>query len=171
MLSPPAPAALADLFCQQVEDLRRCKQSEESSGGRKPGGALWQEPRLGANRANIAACEGLCRALAEGAASGSTKEAAGRVRSVWVEAGEVVLQGYLQRKNSLGSGTTAAVLRGKSGGLGQPKKVQDKGRWSQSAHLPVTTARNAGRVKGLRDFPSPPAQVVGFEDFQIQGGR
>ena len=31
--------------------------------------------------------------------------------------------------------------------------------------------RNAGRVKGLRDFLSPPASVVGFEDFQIQGGR
>ena len=35
------------------------------------------------------------------------------------------------------------------------KKAQDKGRWSQSAHLPVTTARNAGRVKGLRDFSFP----------------
>lgn len=51
------------------------------------------------------------------------------------------------------------------------KKAQDKGRWSQSAHPPVTPARNAGRAKGLRDFPSPPTWVVGFEDFQIQGGR
>lgn len=70
----------------------------------------------------------------------------------------------------MGCGTKAEVLRGKPGGFGQPKKVLE-GRWSQSAHLPVTTARNAGRVKGLRDFPSPPAWVVGFEDFQIQGGR
>ena len=62
-------------------------------------------------------------------------------------------------------------LRGKFGCFGQPKKVQDKGRWSQSAHPPVTPARNAGRAKGLRDFPSPPTWVVGFEDFQIQGGR
>lgn len=37
------------------------------------------------------------------------------------------------------------------------KKAQDKGRWAQSADLPVTTARNAGRVKGLRDSSSLPA--------------
>ena len=71
----------------------------------------------------------------------------------------------------MGSGTTAAVFGGESDDFGLPKKVLDKGRWSQSAHLPVTTARNAGRVNGLRDFPSPPAWVVGFEDFQIRGGR
>ena len=71
----------------------------------------------------------------------------------------------------MGRGTTAAVLWVKSGSFGRPKKVLDKGRWSQSAHRPVTTARNAGRVKGLRDSSSLPAWVVGFEDFQIRGGR
>ena len=102
---------------------------------------------------------------------GDAEEAVGRVGPVWAEVDEGVLRGYLQRKNSLGSGTRAAGFGGKSGDFGRPKKVLDKGRWSQSAHLPVTTTRNAGRVKGLRDFPSPPAWVVGVKDFQIRGGR
>ena len=123
------------------------------------------------NQANVAACEELCEALVEGAASGDVEEAAGHVQPVWAEVGENVWRGYLQRKNSVGSGTRAAVLWVKSDDFGQPKKVLDKGRWSQSAHLPVTTARNAGRVKGLQDFPSPPAWVVGSRDFQNQGGR
>ena len=125
----------------------------------------------GTRKPSVATCERLCAPKVKDVASADAKETAGRVRPVWAEVGEDVLQGYLQRENSMGSGTTAAVLRGKTGNFGQPKKVLDKGRWSQSAHLPVTTARNAGRVKGLRDFPSPPAWVVGFEDFQIQGGR
>ena len=60
-------------------------------------------------------------------ASGNTEEAANRVGPVWAEVGENVLQGYLQRENSLGSGTTASVLWVKYGILGQPKKVLDKG--------------------------------------------
>ena len=46
----------------------------------------------------------------EGAASGDVEEAASRVRPVWAEVGEDVLRGYLQRENSMGSGTTVAVL-------------------------------------------------------------
>lgn len=49
-------------------------------------------------------------------------ETAGHVRPVWAEADEEVFWGYLQRKNSLGSGTAAEVLRDKSGGFGQLKK-------------------------------------------------
>lgn len=63
----------------------------------------------------------------EGAASGDVEEVVGYVRPVWAEAGKVILRGYLQRKNSLGSGTRAAVLKGKSGDFGLPKKVLDKG--------------------------------------------
>jgi hypothetical protein len=84
--------------------------------------------------------------------------------------GETILQEYRQRKKALWA-DLAAVFGGKSDDFGRPKKVLDKGRWSQSAHLPVTTARNAGRVKGLRDFSSLLAWVVDFEDFQNQGGR
>ena len=100
-----------------------------------------------------------------------TGEAVGRVRPVWAAVSEVVLRGYLQREK-------VVTRRHRMQSYGQirlfrpaEKKAQDKGRWSQSAHLPATTARNAGRAKGLRDFPSPPTWVVGFEDFQIQGGR
>ena len=63
----------------------------------------------------------------EGAASGDVEEAASRVRPVWAEVGEDVLRGYLQWENSMGSDTTAAGFRGKSGNLGLPKKVLDKG--------------------------------------------
>ena len=55
------------------------------------------------------------------------EEAASRVRPVWAEVGEDVLRGYLQRENSMGSDTTAAGFRGKSGNLGLPKKALDKG--------------------------------------------
>ena len=65
--------------------------------------------------------------MADREALGNAKEAAGRVRPVWAEVDKVVLRGYLQRENSLGSGTAAEVLRGKSGGFGRPKKVLDKG--------------------------------------------
>ena len=76
---------------------------------------------------SVSACEGLCEALVEGAASGDAGETAGRVRPVWPEVSKDVLREYLQRKNSLGSGTAAEVLGGKSGDFGQPKKVLDKG--------------------------------------------
>ena len=56
-----------------------------------------------------------------------TEEAAGFAQPVWAEVGENVLRGYLQRENSMGSGTTAAVFGGKSGDFGLPKKVLDKG--------------------------------------------
>ena len=80
-----------------------------------------------ANQAIVAACAGLCGALAERSASGDIEEVTGLVRPVWAEVGEDVLRGYLQRENSMGRGTTAAVLWVKSGGFGQPKKVLDKG--------------------------------------------
>jgi hypothetical protein len=41
---------------------------------------------------------------------------------VWTEAGEDISREYLQRENSMGNGTTAEVLRGKSNGFGRPKK-------------------------------------------------
>ena len=63
----------------------------------------------------------------EGAASRDAGETAGRVRPVWTEVGENVLQGYLQRKKRMGGGTAAAVLWVKSGDFGRPKKVLDKG--------------------------------------------
>ena len=45
-----------------------------------------------------------------GVASVDVRETASRVRPVWPEVGEDVLRGYLQRDNSMGSGTTVAVL-------------------------------------------------------------
>ena len=45
-----------------------------------------------------------------GVASEDVREITGRVRPVWAEVGKDVLRGYLQRENSMGSGTTAAVL-------------------------------------------------------------
>lgn len=77
--------------------------------------------------ASVAACEGLCENLMEGAASGDVEETAGRVRPVWTEVNEDVLRGYLQRKNSMENGTAAAVLWVKSGDFSRPKKVLDKG--------------------------------------------
>ena len=80
-----------------------------------------------ANRANVAACEGLCEALAEGVALGDAK----KLRAVCGLCGRRLarrfLQGYLQRENSMGSGTRAAVLWVKSNDFGRPKKVLDKG--------------------------------------------
>ena len=81
----------------------------------------------------------------EGAASGDAGETAGRVRPVWPEVSEDVLREYLQRKNSLGSGTAAEVLGGKSGDFGQPKKVLDKGRWS----LATTSRPQSPAVRGF----------------------
>ena len=72
----------------------------------------------------------MCEALTEGTASGDAGEVAGHVGPVWAEVGENVLRGYLQRENSMGSGTTAAGFGGKSDDFGLPKKVLDKGRWS-----------------------------------------
>ena len=80
-----------------------------------------------ANQAIVAACAGLCGALAERSASVDIEEVTGLVRPVWAEVGEDVLRGYLQRENSMGSDTTAAGFRGKSGNLGLPKKALDKG--------------------------------------------
>ena len=58
------------------------------------------------------------------------------------------LQGYLQRGNSMGSGTAAAVLWVKSGSFGQPKKVLDKGRWS----LATTSRPQSPAVRGFPGF-------------------
>ena len=82
--------------------------------------------------------------MVEGAASGDVEEAAGHVQPVWAEVGENVWRGYLQRKNSVGSGTRAAVLWVKSDDFGQPKKVQDKDRGRRWRLRPVTSARSAG---------------------------
>lgn len=144
------------------QNLRHCKQDRGLRWTTR-GGAFSRRWSSEANRANVAACEGLCGALAEGAASGDTKEAAGRVGPVWAEIGTGVLRGYLQRENSMGSGTAAAVLWVKSGGFGQPKKVLDKGRWS----LATTSRSQAPQCGAFRDSGTD----VGFRDFQNQGGR
>lgn len=73
-----------------------------------------------AGKANVAACEGLCEALAEGVTSVGAEEIVGRVRPVWTEVSEDVFRGYLQRENSPGSGTRAAGFGGKSDDFGQP---------------------------------------------------
>ena len=78
-------------------------------------------------------------------ASAGLLDAAGRVRPVWAKVGERVFQGYLQRENSMGSGTRAAVLWVKSDSFGQPKKVQDKGRWS----LATTSRPQSPAVRGF----------------------
>ena len=119
------------------------KQSPASDAG-----DFLREPRHKANPPIVAACEGLCGALADGVASGGLWNAAGRVRPVWAKVDEGVLRGYLQRENSLGSGTRAAVLWVKSGGFGRPKKVQDKGRWS----LATTSRPQSPAVRGFPGF-------------------
>ena len=48
----------------------------------------------------------------------------------------------------MGSGTTAAVLGGKSDGFGLPKKVLDKGRWS----LATTSRPQSPAVRGFPGF-------------------
>ncbi len=63
----------------------------------------------------------------EGVTSGDAGETAGRVRPVWAEVDKDISWEYLQKKNSMRSGTTAAVFGGKSGDFGRPKKVLDKG--------------------------------------------
>ena len=120
-------------------------------------------PEREANQAIVTACEGLCEALAEGAASGDIEEAAAMCKPVWAEVGENVLQGYLQRENSLGSGTTASVLWVKYGIWGQPKKVLDKGggRWRPPL------AHKAPQCGAFRDSGTD----VGFRYFQNPGGR
>ena len=90
---------------------------------------------------SVSAYERLCAPRAKNVASADAKDTSGHVRPVGAEVGEDVLRGYLQRENSMGSGTTAAVLRGKTGGFGQPKKVLDKGRWSlATTSLPQSPA-------------------------------
>ena len=102
---------------------------------------------LGANHPIVAACEGLCEALAEGAAYGALRKQ-WAVYSLCAEVDEVVLQVYLQRKNSIGSGTRAAGFGGKSGDFGRPKKVLDKGRWS----LATTSRPQSPAVRGFPGF-------------------
>ena len=70
--------------------------------------------------------------------------------TAWAEVSEVILSENLQRKNDV----VAEIIwsfKGENRRCGLPKKVLDKKRWSQSAHLSATTARNAGRFKVLSD--------------------
>ena len=60
----------------KTQNLRHCKQDRE------PPRVFWQEPRLGTSQPNVAACEGLCEAFTEGAASRDAGATAGRVRPV-----------------------------------------------------------------------------------------
>ena len=76
---------------------------------------------------SVSAYERLCAPRAKNVASADAKDTSGHVRPVGAEVGENVWRGYLQRKNSVGSGTRAAVLWVKSDDFGQPKKVLDKG--------------------------------------------
>ena len=76
---------------------------------------------------SVSAYERLCAPRSKNVASADAKDTSGHVRPVGAEVGEDVLRGYLQRENSMGSDTTAAGFRGKSGNLGLPKKALDKG--------------------------------------------
>ena len=98
-----------------------------------------------ANQPIVAACEGLCGTLGGGVASRDLGGSGPGAACVWAEVNEKIFQGYLQRKNSTGSGTVAAVLRNRSGNFGQPKKVQDKGRWS----LATTSCPQSPAVRGF----------------------
>lgn len=69
--------------------------------GRPPSG--WSEWPAPGGRST--ACEGECKALAEGQHFRHAEEAAGLVRPVWTEVDEEVFRGYLQRGNSMGDGT------------------------------------------------------------------
>ena len=116
---------------------KNCAAVKNVAGSRASG------PR--ARRPHVAACEGLCEALAERAAPGTLR----RLRAVCGLCGRRLtrrfLQGYLQRENNMGNGTRAAVLWVKSGGFGQPKKVLDKGRWS----LATTSRPQSPAVRGF----------------------
>jgi hypothetical protein len=91
-----------------AQNLRRCKQDRGTLlTGSETFSRCWSS---GAKPPIVAACEELCEALTEGAASGDAGEVAGHVRPVWAEVGENVLREYLQRENSMRSGTTTAVL-------------------------------------------------------------
>lgn len=137
-------------------------------------GNLWKLNKSLASRSrkpSVAACERLCGLRAKDVASEDTGEtAAGRCSPCGQRSARKFYGKYLQRKNDVVNRSEGS-LAGKIQQFGPAEKILDKGRWSQSAHLPVTAARNAGRVKGLRDSSSLLARVVGFEDFQIQGGR
>ena len=113
-------------------DRERAKSQDRAPGPR-------------ARQPHIAACEGLCEALAERAAPGTLRT----LRAVCGLCGRRLtrrfLQGYLQRENNMGNGTRAAVLWVKSGGFGQPKKVLDKGRWS----LATTSRPQSPAVRGF----------------------
>ena len=93
----------------------------------------------------LAACEGLCEALAEGV----HLRAFGTLRAVWGLRGRRLTrefcEGISRGESSMGSGTRAAVLWVKSGSFGQPKKVQDKGRWS----LATTSHPQSPAVRGF----------------------
>ena len=103
---------------------------------------FWQEPRLGTSQPNVAACEGLCEALTEGAASRDAGATAGRVRPVcppWE-------QGWSQAHQTFGS-RGEPVLRL----CGGRKKKRDKEVTSSTPFSADTSARSAGSFKGFRD--------------------
>lgn len=76
---------------------------------------------------SVSAYERLCAPRAKNVASADAKDTSGHVRPVGAEVGEDVLRGYLQRENSMGSGTTAAVLGANPAVLASRKKYKIKG--------------------------------------------
>ena len=109
--------------------------------------------------------------MSGGVASEDVREITGRVRPVWTEVGENVLRGYLQRENSMGSGTTAAGFGGKSDDFGLPKKVLDKGRWSQAptsrSQRPATRA--VSKACGISPLHRPGWSVSGIFKIKVVG--
>ena len=84
-------------------------------------------PELGSKSANRRRLRGVVRGFDGGGSIRDSENVAGRVGPVWAEVGEDVLRGYLQRGNSMGSSTAAAVFGDKSGSFGLPKKAMKGG--------------------------------------------
>lgn len=85
--------------------------------------------RFGKNRGSgkIRQTSPLVRGCGEPWQRGGTGEAESRVWPVWAEVAKDVLRGYLQRENSMGSDTTAAVLGANPTILACRKKYKIKG--------------------------------------------
>lgn len=100
----------------------------------------------------------------EGAASGDVEEVAGYVRPVWAEAGKVILRGYLQRKNSLGSGTTATVFGGNPTISACRKKYKIKG-GGRKAPTSGHNGPQRGPCQRLAGFPLSTGLGGRFQEF------
>ena len=122
-----------------------------------------------ANQAIVAACAGLCEALAEGAASGDTKEAVGRVRPVWATVSEVVLRGYLQREK-------VVTRRHRMQSYGQIRlfrpaekkhKIKGGGRKAPTSRLQRPAMRAVSKACGIFPLHRPRWSVLRIFKFKV----